>query len=55
MTTIGYEAQTQRPLERLLTMLETLFDRVAPRAAADPASDIDWEDGEPEDETPAAL
>ena len=55
MTTITHEAHHPALIDRMLELLLEALAKVAPpppTAAED--EDIDWEDGEPEDETRAA-
>jgi hypothetical protein len=53
MTTITHEARHPALIERMLEVLLEALAMMAPPPRAD-EDDIDWEDGEPEDETRAA-
>lgn len=50
MTTITHEARHPALIERMLTMLLEVFGKSAPPPPEAAEDDIDWEDGEPEDE-----
>ena len=54
MTTMTHEARHSAPVERMLEMLLEALARLAPPPPHAAEDDIDWEDGEPEDETRAA-
>jgi len=53
MTTITHEVRHTALIDRLLEMLLHALAMMSPPPAAND-DDIDWEDGEPEDETRAA-
>jgi hypothetical protein len=54
MTTISHEARHPALIDRMLEVLLEALAMVAPPPQAEEEADIDWEDGEPEDETRAA-
>jgi hypothetical protein len=54
MTTITHDARHPALIDRMLELLLEALARVAPPPPAAAEEDIDWEDGEPEEETRAA-
>jgi hypothetical protein len=54
MTTMTHEARHAALIDRLLEMLLEALAMMSPPPARD-EDDIDWEDGEPEDETTLAA
>ena len=54
MTTMTHEARHAALIERLLEMLRHALAMMMSPPPAVEEDDIDWEDGEPEDETRAA-
>ena len=54
MTTITHEARHAALIDRMLEVLLEALAMVAPPPQAEEEADIDWEDGEPEEETRAA-
>jgi hypothetical protein len=54
MTTISHEARHPALIDRLLEVVLDALAMVAPPPKAEEDADIDWEDGEPEEETRVA-
>jgi len=53
MTTISHEARHPALIDRMVEALREVLAMVVPQPQVAEEADIDWEDGEPEDETAA--